>query len=426
LDIAKTTRVIPETGISGRPATDDWREAIHQLAAFARPSASDGERRAAELIAERLEAHGARVRIEEEQAHGGYWWPITLANLLAAAGGALALRRPGRLRRLVGTAAAGLSAAALWDDLGHGSRWFRRGLLRHRSTWNVVAEMGDPRATRTVALVAHHDAAHSGLVFHPALGQIGPRLFPKLHERSHQTLPILYGVWLGPLITSLGTALGLRRLTGAGVTVSLGASAAMLDIARAEVVPGANDNLSAVGVLLAVAAELERSPLPGLRVLLISTGSEESFSEGMQAFGRRHFPELDRQQTEFLCLECLGGPRLIVLEAEGMLKMRQYPPAMREALAQAAERAGVEITRGIRTVAATDAIIALRAGYPTVTLASVAETKLPLNYHWPSDRPEALHWETIEQAIAVCGSFLRGRAVGDTLHRTEWEDETGA
>jgi hypothetical protein len=166
--------------------------------------------------------------------------------------------------------------------------------------------MGDPQAPRTVALVAHHDAAHSGLVFHPALGQIGPRLFPRQHERSKQTLPILYGVWLGPLMTSIGSALGLRRLAKAGVALSLGATAAMLDIARAEVVPGANDNLSAVAALLAVADELERNPLPGLRVLLISTGSEESFSEGMQAFGRRHFSELDPEQTEFLCLECLG------------------------------------------------------------------------------------------------------------------------
>jgi Iap family predicted aminopeptidase len=61
-------------------------------------------------------------------------------------------------------------------------------------------------------------------------------------------------------------------------------------------------------------------------------------------------------------------------------------------------------------VAATDAIIPLRAGYPVVTLASTEDTKLPLNYHWPTDRPEALHWETIEQAIATCDSFLRMRA----------------
>jgi hypothetical protein len=52
----------------------------------------------------------------------------------------------------------------------------------------------------------------------------------------------------------------------------------------------------------------------------------------------------------------------------------------------------------------------LRAGYPVATLASVDHTKLPLNYHWPSDVPEALHWNTIEDAIEVCEQFVRARA----------------
>ncbi len=393
--------------------TDDsgrWREAIYELAAFDRPSASDGERRAAELIAARLRELGCDARVEEERAHGGYWWPIALANSIAAAGGLLALRGKGRLARAAGALAAGTSAAALWDDLGHGSRWFRRRTLPHRPTWNVVAEAGDRSAERTLVLVAHHDAAHSGLVFHPALGRIGPRLFPEMHERQSHTLPILYGTWLGPVATALGAALGIRRLAWAGVTVSAGAAAVMTDIGLRAVVPGANDNLSSVGVLIALAARLRDRPIEGLRVLLVSTGSEESFSEGMQAFGERHFSELDRERTEVLCLEVLGGPILIVLEGEGMLKMRDYPEPMRDALAEAASEAGVPITRGIRTVAATDAIIALRAGYPTVTLASVAETKLPLNYHWPSDVPDELHWETIEGAIEVCDAFVRLRS----------------
>ena len=150
-------------------------------------------------------------------------------------------------------------------------------------------------------------------------------------------------------------------------------------------------------------------------MVLVSTGSEESFSEGMQAFGHRHFAELDPDRTEMICLECVGGPTLIVVEGEGMLRMRDYPADMREALAESAAAAGIPIVRGLRTTAATDAIIPLRAGYRVATLASVDETKLPMNYHWPSDTPEALHWSTIEQAIAVCEQFLRERATPSPL-----------
>jgi hypothetical protein len=397
-------------------ATDgDWTAAIHELAAIERPSASDGERRAAEWIAARLKELGCRAKIEQEEAHGGYWWPIGLANAIALIGGAVALRRRGRASRLLAAVAGGVSAAALWDDLGHGSRWFRKALLPRRPTWNVVAETGDPGAERTIVLVAHHDAAHSGLVFHPALGRLGPRFLPRLHQRSSHTLPVLYGVWLGPVMVCAGAITGFRRLLWAGLGLSLGAINAMTDIGVRSVVPGANDNLSAVGLLVGLAASLRDRPIEGIRIVLLSTGSEESFSEGMQAFGDRHFGQLDRGRTEFLCLECLGGPTMIVLEGEGMLRMRDYPRHMREALANAAEAAGVSVQRGVRTVAATDAVIALRAGYPVATLASVEDTKLPLNYHWPSDTPDGLYWHTVSDAIAVCDRFLRERERGDTL-----------
>jgi hypothetical protein len=42
-----------------------------------------------------------------------------------------------------------------------------------------------------------------------------------------------------------------------------------------------------------------------------------------------------------------------------------------------------------------------------VTLASIDYTKLPLNYHWPNDTPDGLHWNTIEDAIAVSEEFVR-------------------
>jgi hypothetical protein len=397
------------------PTPVDPRDVIEALTAFERPSASEGERRAAEWIAARLRVIGWDVRIEAERAHGGYWWPLALANLLAAGGAALALRRRGKRSRALAAAISGVAAAAIWDDVGGGRLWFRRALLPHRETWNVVAEAGDAAAERTVVVVAHHDAAHSGLVFHPALGRIGPRLFPRAHERSSQAPPIMFLVWGGSVLTLAGALTGRAKLLSTGLLFALGTVTAMADIGARRVVPGANDNLSAVAVLLAVAERLREAPLDGTRVILVSTGSEESFMEGMQGFGRRHFAALPTDSTDVLCLECLGGPTLIVLEGEGMLRMRDYSQALRDELVAAADDAGVAIARGLRTVAATDGLIALRAGYETATLASVDYTKLPLNYHWPTDAPEALHWQTIDDAIDVCERFLRRRANRITL-----------
>ena len=373
---------------------------VRELASYERPSASDGERRAAEWIAGELRGAGWRqVRVEEEQAHGGYWWPLGLLNVAALAASALGRRSAA----LVG----GLAAAAVYDDVSGGRLWFRRHALPHRPTYNVVAEAGDPRAPRTVVFVAHHDAAHTGLVFHPALPRIAMERMPALHAKADQSIPILYGVFLGPLLLALWGLTGRRPARRLGRFFALGAACTMVDIGRSEVVPGANDNLGSVAVLVALAQSLAANPPDGVRVMLVSTGSEESFMEGMQAFARRHFGDLPRETTEFVCLECVGSPQLCVVEAEGMLRMRHYPEQSREALAAAGQAAGVELRRGLRTVAATDALIALRAGYPTCTLGGVDETKFPSHYHWPTDTPDNLSWESVEGALAVCEAYVR-------------------
>ena len=74
------------------------------------------------------------------------------------------------------------------------------------------------------------------------------------------------------------------------------------------------------------------------------------------------------------------------------------------------KRLAIVTNAGGPGVLATDALVALRAGYPVVTLASMEDTKLPLNYHWPNDVPENLRWPTLERAIEVCERFVRMRA----------------
>jgi hypothetical protein len=398
-----------------QPAAQPWlaqelREVVEELAGFERPSASEGERRAAESIATRMRAHGHTATIEVERAHGGYWWPLGLLNGSMALAGWVVRRRPSRwLRLLTGALGAG-AAAAIWDEVGGGRLWFRRAALPQRDTFNVVAEAGDPHGEETVVVVAHHDAAHSGLVFHPALPRLFAERFPEQHERAKQTVPIMYATWLGPVMVALGSLLRRAGLVRAGSLLSICAAGAMLDIGRSDVVPGANDNLSAVAVLLALARSLAERPAPGVRVLLLSTGSEESFMEGMQGFMRRHSASLDPASTTVLCLECVGSPTLTLVEAEGMLRMRHYSEAARERLAQAAAALDVEIVRGLRTIAATDALVALRRGYAAATLASIDETKFPANYHWPSDTPENLDWDTMQRAFAVTERFVRAGA----------------
>ena len=390
------------------------RERVARLAAFERPSASAGELRAAGRIAGEFRALGARVRIEPENVHGTYWWPTGLPVAIATAGGVVAGGPRSTPRRVIGAGLAVLGLAAVLDDLGGGSRWLRRLFLPRRETANVVAELGDPDAERTVVFTAHHDAARSGLIFHPELPRAFLRRFPALLEHANTSPPVMWGAVAGPALVALGALTRARCARRAGIAIAATYTAAFVDIGLRAVVPGANDNLTGVAVLLSLAHALATpgGPPAGLRVILLSAGAEESHQEGMTAFAARHFASLPADRTHVVCLDTLGSPRLAVLEGEGMLKMTDYPAATRDLLGGCAAEAGVDILRGLRFRNATDGLIALRAGYPCATLVSVDEFKVPTDYHWPTDTPDRVDYARVADAARLCLTLVRRLAPG--------------
>jgi len=382
------------------PDPSRLRAVVEHLQAIDRPPASEGERRAAEWIRARLADHGADARIEEERATGSFAIPVAL---MCAAGAAAGLSRGGRPL----AATAGIAAAAgIADDVSGGPHVFRR-LLPRRTTHNVVAEAGDPDGAETVVFVAHHDAARGGLIFHPGPTRWVADTFPDWYARQETSPPLMRLVVAGPALAGLGALLGLRGARRAGGLLALASALAVGDIATRSVVPGANDNLAAVAALLELARLLREDPPGGVRVILLSTGSEESSMEGMRGFVARHAGALPRERTRFVVLECIGGPEAILLEGEGMLRGHDYTRAIRDWLAACAERVSHPLRRGLRTGFATDALIALKAGYPTGVLASIDEYKMAPNYHSQRDVAANLDLGTVTASAEICLEAVR-------------------
>jgi hypothetical protein len=384
------------------PDLDRLRATVEHLSGFDRPSASEGERQAAEWIHGELEAQGVSAVVEEEPAVGSMALPLGLlsaAGVLAALGG----------RR---TAPLGLLAAAgIVDDVSGGPQLFRR-LLPHRPTFNVTGTAGDPDAEETLVFVAHHDAANGGLIFRPELTRLIANTFPTWYDRQSTSAQMLRLVAAGPALAGLGAWLGSGLLRRVGAFLAAGSALAFFDIGTRTVVPGANDNLTAVAVVLELARMLREEPVSGVRVLLVSTGSEESFMEGMRGWVRRHRPRLDPARTRVVVLETLGSPELILLEGEGMIWMTDYDEGVREAIAEAARRAGVALRRGLRLGFATDALSAMRGGLRVATLASCDEYKMPANYHSQRDIPRNVDFGTVGAAARVAEAVIRSAASG--------------
>ncbi len=390
---------------TSRASQETLREVTEALAPLDREAGSEGEREAAEWLAARLERAGAAARIEEEEFLDG--WPDLHAGLTGAgvAAGLLALTGRGRAAAI---GAGGAAAALLADDASNGIRPLRRAIGDRKPTWNVVAELGDPDAERTFVVIAHHDAAHGGRAFDQTLQRKLCDWFPGVIERADTAIPVWWGVTAGPALAALGAFSRRRGIAAAGAALSAVSTAMLKDIARTPVVPGANDNLSGVAGLVALAELLADRPVEGLRVVLASCGAEEVLQGGIHAFARRHLAQLDRDRTWLLNLESVGSPELALLEGEGPFVMEDFfDRGFRDLFAEVATRERIRMRRGMRATTSTDSVIPSRMGIPTACLISLNRHKAISNYHSPADVPENLSYATIGAATDLAEAVVR-------------------
>lgn len=375
------------------------REVVETLALIERPPCSPGEREAAGWLVERFgEAGCAEVKLEEEDGWGTFPPTISGLGIIGTLGAALVMSG----RRVLGTALGGAAVAGLVDEIQNGPHLLRRMVRRRQKTVNVIAVAGDPQADRTLVVLAHHDAAQGGAIFDQSWAKAIYARRPDIMEAGTKQVPQW---WLGVapgFLTLLAALTGRRRPAQAGLVLSAIGTAAMLDILRRPTVPGANDNLSGVAVLVGMAEALRERPGTGLRVILASCGAEEALQEGIRAFIARHRDDLAPDRTWFLNFDTVGSQDLVMLEGEGPVWMEDYcDPSFRDLVASCARSSDVPLERGIRARASTDSIIPSRSGYPTATLVSLMPWRMPGNYHQMSDVPKNLNFHALASSVRL-------------------------
>ena len=182
----------------------------------------------------------------------------------------------------------------------------------------------------------------------------------------------------------------------------------LADIARHPVVPGANDNLSGVAALVAIAEALRDRPLAAPRVLLVSCGAEEVLQGGIYAFAERHLRPLDRDRTFVINFDTIGSPELALLEGEGAFVMEDYfDRGLRDlCVAVAAEERDPDAPGN-----AGDDEHRLADPEPDGDPDPVPDVAQPPqgleNYHSPADVPENLSWNTIAAATDLAEALTR-------------------
>ncbi len=379
------------------PSEETLREVVFTLAAMDRPPCSPGEREAAEWLAERLRAVGLEDVVTEDEPSWGTFPPTITTLAAVGAASALLTLRGHRYLGLTGSTAVGLG---LFDEVLNGPRVFRRAMRSEKRTVNVVAKAGNPEARHTLVLLAHHDAAQTGFIFDQTAIRTFHERFPGVIPNIKTQPPQWWAAFAAPSLGALAALTGSRRLAKWALGFNLAGVITIGDIWRSETVPGANDNLTACAVLVALAEMLREGP-QDICVWLVSAGAEETLQDGIRAFMDRHAAELDPNNTSFLCVDTVGSPRLIMLEGEGPAWMEDYDSDLRETVVRVAERDGLQLERGFRARASTDAIIPQRRGYRMANLCSVNEYNNLSNYHLPTDTAENVDYETVAEAAKV-------------------------
>jgi len=411
---AETFRWLPRSA-EATTTESTLKEVVEALAPLDRRAGSPGEEQAARWLEQRLAQAGCDVVVDEEQFRDGYAKVIGTLAAAGAGAGLAALWEP--TRRLGGAAAAAVTAA-IADDVSNGPRLFRKATTPPSTTWNVVASCGDRTAEHTLVVLAHHDAAPTGAIFDErAQAWLGER-FPGIIERIDTSLPLWWPMLAAPALVALGARNRRRGMVRAGIAGCLLGMGVFADIARSPVVPGANDNLTAVAVLVALAERLGAEPVEGLRVVLASCGAEEVLQGGIYGFTERHLKAMHRERTWVLNLDTVGSPNLIMLEGEGCVVMEDYfDRSFRDLVARAAEQAGAPLRRGMRSRSSTDSVIPSRAGYRIATIASMDRYKALSNYHQMTDAPENVIYRTVMHALTVTEAVARELAANPWVRR---------
>jgi hypothetical protein len=374
-----------ERELSSAPRLDlgHLQSDVQALAAMQRGSAAEDKPQVAWLERRLRDAGAHEVHAETFRFQRRWIWRYGAHG--AAGVGAAAVG---------GLAGAGLAAATVASvelDVSGRSTWTAP-LLPAGEGANVVARV--PAAAepeRTIVFIAHHDAQRAGLMWR----------LPRTKQSMALPAEALF------VTIAVGCLIGSRLLRAVGA-VLLGAAVLLgLDVARRRVVPGANDNATGVAALIALIDAFARDPLERTDVVAVFSDCEEVGLGGASAWVKAHRGELDRASTIVVSLDTLGSGEPAVVSRDGALTA-SYSRDTQAWADRGALRAAVDPPRRIDMVAPTDGSPANHAGLHVLSLTSCApDGTLGPHYHQPSDTPENVDYESVEQCTRLAAGIAR-------------------
>ncbi|MBN1536488.1 MAG: M28 family peptidase [Anaerolineales bacterium] len=356
-----------------------------------RPAGSPAEKQARDYIAGQLETFGYQVeRTAAPFAPSPALHYPSLVGALALAGCGWALARFPWLALGLPFLIAALPQCTIW-------------VARHRKptaktenvfacTKNINKETVQGKYPFTALILCAHVDSARALPFRS-------RFWLRLHSR---TMDILQRI---AVMLSL---LGVLQWVGFGLPAGLLEVAAVLAVLVALIwlfmqvwgfwrpcfSPGAVDNASGVGVLLALAEQYALDPPPHLNLGFLFTGAEETGAHGALAFTNR-FP-LDKQKTALIVLDMVGaGNTLRYIAADGVYFPMRTDPCLNRLIKEVSPQA-LPLNETLRSG---DHAVFIQKGFSTTALQTSGSAQAELAYHTVHDTADLLDSQALEMTL---------------------------
>ena len=355
---------MPES-TSTHPKVTVWLNHIRSLAVDIGPRGPtrEGERQGALYAQAQFERMGLQPVYETFSSARSIFYPHILGSGLILLS-FLLFPMGGKITAILSTLLSIFVLVCELLELSFQNNPYRKILPKGKSqnVFSVIPPVGEHK--RDIVLVGHLDSQRAAFIF-------STRGWVKFYDRF--TMVVFASIVLQIILYSLAIFFEVLWAWYASIPTAVCAILLAAMFIQAEASPftaGANDNASAVGMVLALAEEFAAQPLEHTRVYVVCTGCEEVQHYGMSDFYKRHQKELKNPTA--LVFEMLGCASPAWLVKEGII----VPFKADERLVQMAEHLAAEHPEweahpAVISGGNTEMADALRCQIPAITITGV-------------------------------------------------------
>lgn len=385
---------------SNRPNVATWLEHIRFLAVEigARGPTREGERKGAEYARAQFKAMGLQPTWETFQSARS----IFLSHLIGAAVMLLAFiifPLGGTLTAIIAALLSALVLACELLELGFVNNPYRWVIPKGESqnVFTIIPPAGEHR--QDLVVVGHLDSQRTPFIFRT----------PKHVNAYDRFVTLTFITFIAQVVLyALGALFGWVWVWYATIPTAVCAVVLAAICIEADLTPftaGANDNASAVGMVLALAQHFTHQPLQHTRVWAVCTGCEEVQHYGMIDFYQRHLAELKNPRA--LVFEMLGCSGPAWLTQEGIVVPFKADPglvAMVKQLSDEHPEWGAYPT----TISGgnTEMADAVRRGIPAITLFGKTREGVAPCWHQQADTFDKMDPDVMARTWALTTALI--------------------